>query len=102
MYLSKRDFDFLVHLRDYFLADRIENRIENIPEIFSVLEEPPTIACYLSDEEFVYFYSMLERLENQRNDLNEKQKVAMREKRAIYGKNYGRGYVATIKKKDCI
>ena len=44
---------------------------------------------------------MLMRLKIQRDRYNEKQKIVMREKRIEHGKNYGRGYSVSIKKRDC-
>ena len=97
MYLSKKDLDFLIYFHDSVLLDKIENRKQNIPDLYTKLDKPVNIACYLSDSEYEYYCDLLLRLKNKRDEINEKSKCIMREKRNKYGKNYGRGYVISVK-----
>lgn len=98
MYLSKKDYDFLLYMHDHILLDTVENREQFIPQTVKDFEIPVSLAALFTAEEYSYFVDMLLRLKRQRDDYNEKQRVKMQEMRILHGKNYGRGYTVTVKK----
>lgn len=105
MYLSKKDYDFLQHLHDNFLCKSITQANKELYAEDSLWNEDGSfysdeirLAHYMSEEDYVYFVTMLIRLKYERDKYNNKQKVVMQEKRKI-NKNYGRGYDVVIRKR---
>lgn len=86
MYLSKKDYDFLVHLHDDFFCMKVGVRLDgdNLEK-----EIPVHVASFMEEDDYVYFINMLRRFKDERTRTNEKTRIII-SKRRKDDKNYAR------------
>ena len=101
MYLTKKDLDFIIHLHNEFLAKKLsELSVDKyLTSNYIVCLNDCYIAQLMEEQDYIYLMVMIDRLLTDREKINQKQKEYISQKRKT-NKNYGRGYAATIKRRD--
>ena len=83
MYLSKKDFDFLIHLHDDAFTKKISVILDG------ETEKQFPLAAFLDVEDYVYYINMLKRLREERDKTNDRIRKYIAERRKV-DKNYAR------------